>query len=74
MARLQISLVAWSYTSIGEVFETHGRVEKSGGLAERIYGIIYHIPSSPYYSEGMHTNCTLILLNLEIIPKIRIWV
>jgi hypothetical protein len=28
------------------------------GSAERIYGIIYHISSSPYYSEDMHTKYT----------------
>ena len=30
--------------------------------AERIYGITYHISSSPYYSEDIHTNYTDITL------------
>jgi hypothetical protein len=29
--------------------------------AERIHDITYHISSSPYYSEGMHTKYTIIL-------------
>jgi len=30
--------------------------------AERIYTIIYDIPSSPYCSEGMHTNIKVLLI------------
>ena len=33
----------------------------AGECAERIYGITYHISSSPYYSEDMHTKYTLTL-------------
>ena len=28
---------------------------------ERIYGVTYHIPFSPDYSDGIHTKYTLIL-------------
>ena len=31
-------------------------------FAERIHGITYHISSSPYYSEDIHTNYTDITL------------
>jgi hypothetical protein len=32
------------------------------GDTERIYDITYHISSSPYYSEDIHTKITLVLL------------
>ncbi len=36
----------------------HGSVSKKQ-VVLRIYGITYHISSSPYYSEGMHTKYKL---------------
>ena len=36
-------------------------IRGSSICAERIYGITYHISSSPYYSEDMHTKYTVTL-------------
>jgi hypothetical protein len=45
------------------------RISLIGITAERIYGIAYHISSSPYYSEDMHTKYTLTLPGLGYYSK-----
>jgi hypothetical protein len=42
--------------------EEVGSFDKGKKGAERMYGITYHISSSPYYSEDIHTNYPRVLL------------